>query len=139
MATFPILSPCLSNFTCTLSCMYKYSLYKFFLNITLPSRNSPFTTWYHKYLALFLMGSLEQQTILVTGGAGFIGSHTALQLLQQGFKVHAIDNLDNSVKEALDRVRELVGQELSNNLYFHLVIFRFLCFINFQDSMTLGY
>lgn len=85
------------------------------------------------------MGSLEQQTILVTGGAGFIGSHTALQLLQQGFKVHVIDNLDNSVKEALDRVRELVGQELSNNLYFHLVIFRFLCFINFQDSMTLGY
>lgn len=66
------------------------------------------------------MGSLEQQTILVTGGAGFIGSHTVVQLLEEGFKVYIIDNLDNSVKEAVDRVRELVGQDLSNNLHFQL-------------------
>lgn len=84
------------------------------------------------------MGSLEQQTILVTGGAGFIGSHTVVQLLEEGFKVYIIDNLDNSVKEAVDRVRELVGQELSNNLHFHLVISLFLYLAEFQDFYFLN-
>ncbi|KAL5551780.1 hypothetical protein UlMin_001956 [Ulmus minor] len=65
------------------------------------------------------MGS-EQQTILVTGGAGFIGSHTVVQLLKEGFAVSIIDNLDNSVLEAVDRVKDLVGPELSKKLQFHL-------------------
>ncbi|PON58339.1 UDP-glucose 4-epimerase [Parasponia andersonii] len=65
------------------------------------------------------MGSAEQ-TILVTGGAGFIGSHTVVQLLNEGFTVSIIDNLDNSVIEAVDRVRELVGPALSKKLRFHL-------------------
>ncbi|MCL7027156.1 hypothetical protein MKW94_020715 [Papaver nudicaule] len=60
------------------------------------------------------------QTILVTGGAGFIGTHTVIQLLNEGFNVHIIDNLDNSVEEAVDRVRSLVGEELSKKLKFHL-------------------
>ncbi|KAI9128596.1 hypothetical protein K1719_000079 [Acacia pycnantha] len=55
----------------------------------------------------------SDQTILVTGGAGFIGSHTVVQLLNNGFKVSVIDNLDNSVMKALDRVREVVGPQLS--------------------------
>lgn len=65
------------------------------------------------------MGSV-QQTILVTGGAGFIGSHTVVQLLHEGFAVSIIDNLDNSVIEAVDRVRKLVGPSLSKKLRFHL-------------------
>ncbi|KAK8946073.1 Bifunctional UDP-glucose 4-epimerase and UDP-xylose 4-epimerase 1 [Platanthera guangdongensis] len=63
------------------------------------------------------------QNILVTGGAGFIGTHTVLQLLREGFRVSIIDNLNNSVEEAVDRVRNLVGPELSHNLRFHLVFF----------------
>ncbi|XP_004298746.1 PREDICTED: bifunctional UDP-glucose 4-epimerase and UDP-xylose 4-epimerase 1 [Fragaria vesca subsp. vesca] len=65
------------------------------------------------------MGSIEQ-TILVTGGAGFIGSHTAVQLLNEGFRVVIFDNLDNSCIEAVHRVRELVGPKLSQKLQFHL-------------------
>ncbi|MFQ6670127.1 hypothetical protein Gotur_035155 [Gossypium turneri] len=62
----------------------------------------------------------SQKTILVTGGAGFIGTHTVVQLLNEGFKVSIIDNLDNSVIEAVDRVKELVGPELSKKLQFNL-------------------
>ncbi|KAK2385048.1 UDP-glucose 4-epimerase Uge1 [Trifolium repens] len=58
------------------------------------------------------------QKILVTGGAGFIGTHTVVQLLNGGFNVSIIDNFDNSVMEAVDRVRELVGSNLSQNLEF---------------------
>uniref|UniRef100_A0A1J3FLH1 UDP-glucose 4-epimerase n=1 Tax=Noccaea caerulescens TaxID=107243 RepID=A0A1J3FLH1_NOCCA len=66
------------------------------------------------------MGSSVEQNILVTGGAGFIGTHTVVQLLKEGFKVSIIDNLDNSVIEAVDRVRELVGPDLSKKLEFNL-------------------
>uniref|UniRef100_A0A1D1XKU7 UDP-glucose 4-epimerase n=1 Tax=Anthurium amnicola TaxID=1678845 RepID=A0A1D1XKU7_9ARAE len=62
----------------------------------------------------------QQHNILVTGGAGFIGTHTVLQLLKEGFRVSIIDNLDNSVEEAVDRVRDLAGPDLSRNLTFHL-------------------
>jgi UDP-glucose 4-epimerase len=56
--------------------------------------------------------------ILVTGGAGFIGTHTVLQLLKEGFRVSIIDNLDNSCVEAVARVRSMVGPELSKKLDF---------------------
>lgn len=48
--------------------------------------------------------------ILVTGGAGYIGSHTTLVLLQQGHDVVVVDNLDNSKPEALRRVAQLAGR-----------------------------
>ncbi len=50
--------------------------------------------------------------ILVTGGAGYIGSHTCLELLQAGHEVVVVDNLDNSVEESLHRVRALTGREV---------------------------
>ena len=49
--------------------------------------------------------------VLLTGGAGYIGSHTALCLLQAGFEVVALDNLTNSNPEALRRVEELTGKK----------------------------
>ncbi|KAJ7944884.1 UDP-glucose 4-epimerase [Quillaja saponaria] len=67
-----------------------------------------------------MASSESAQRILVTGGAGFIGSHTVVQLLKAEFRVSIIDNLDNSAMEAVDRVRDLVGPELSQNLEFHL-------------------
>ena len=45
--------------------------------------------------------------VLLTGGAGYIGSHTALCLLQAGHDVVVLDNLDNSSPESLRRVQEL--------------------------------
>lgn len=53
------------------------------------------------------------QTILVTGGAGYIGSHACLCLLEAGFEVVVIDNLSNSSEQALRRVERLAGKNLS--------------------------
>ncbi len=50
--------------------------------------------------------------ILVTGGAGYIGSHTVLELLENGEDVIVIDNLSNSNREALVRVEALTGKKL---------------------------
>jgi UDP-glucose 4-epimerase len=47
--------------------------------------------------------------ILVTGGAGFIGSHTIVELYHAGHDVVVVDNLCNSSRESLKRVAELVG------------------------------
>ncbi|KAH9606143.1 hypothetical protein KSS87_006879 [Heliosperma pusillum] len=55
------------------------------------------------------------KNILVTGGAGYIGSHTALQLLQGGYNVVVLDNLDNSSEIALHRVKQLAS-DFSHNL-----------------------
>ena len=50
--------------------------------------------------------------ILVTGGAGYIGSHTAVELLNSGHEVIVADNLSNSSEKALDRVKEITGKDL---------------------------
>ncbi len=53
------------------------------------------------------------QTILVTGGAGYIGSHTTVELLSAGYEVIVIDNLSNSSAAALDRVAEIAGRPVT--------------------------
>ncbi|CAN1332983.1 Bifunctional UDP-glucose 4-epimerase and UDP-xylose 4-epimerase 1 [Linum perenne] len=67
---------------------------------------------------------LDGKLILVTGGAGFIGTHTVVQLLKEGFRVSIIDNFDNSCREALDRVKEVVGPALAAKIEFHFVDLR---------------
>ncbi len=52
-------------------------------------------------------------TILVTGGAGYIGSHTCVELLNAGYDVVVVDNLCNSCKESLVRVEEITGKKLT--------------------------
>ena len=51
-------------------------------------------------------------TILVTGGAGYIGSHTCVELLNQGFEVIIVDNLVNSSAIAVDRIQQITGKKL---------------------------
>ncbi|MDZ4141391.1 MAG: UDP-glucose 4-epimerase GalE [Methylotenera sp.] len=52
-------------------------------------------------------------SILVTGGAGYIGSHTCLELLNAGFDVVVLDNLSNSKVESLKRVEKITGRSLT--------------------------
>lgn len=51
--------------------------------------------------------------VLVTGGAGYIGSHTCIELLTTGHEVCAIDNLSNGHIEAIERVKRLSNKNLT--------------------------
>ena len=50
--------------------------------------------------------------ILITGGAGCIGSHTAVELLNEGYEVVVLDNLSNSKIEVLDKIKTITGKEV---------------------------
>ena len=51
--------------------------------------------------------------ILVTGGAGYIGSHTCVELLDAGYEVVVLDNLSNSSEKSLERVESLTGKKVT--------------------------
>jgi UDP-glucose 4-epimerase len=55
---------------------------------------------------------MDSRPILVTGGAGYIGSHTCVELLEAGYRVVVVDNLSNSKETALERVRAITGKPL---------------------------
>ncbi|MBE6573742.1 MAG: UDP-glucose 4-epimerase GalE [Ruminococcaceae bacterium] len=54
---------------------------------------------------------MENKKILLTGGAGYIGSHTAVELLNDGWQVVIADNFSNSCPEVLNRIEELTGKK----------------------------
>ena len=53
----------------------------------------------------------DKTCVLVTGGAGFIGSHTCVELLQNGYQVVIVDDLSNSSEVAVDRIRQITGAQ----------------------------
>ena len=50
-------------------------------------------------------------SILVTGGAGFIGSHTCVELLNAGYEIVVLDNFYNSNPESLNRIKKITGKD----------------------------
>ena len=52
-------------------------------------------------------------TILVTGGTGFIGSHTCVELLDAGYDVVIIDNLSNSKKDVVSYIEKITGKKVA--------------------------
>ena len=59
-------------------------------------------------------------TVLLPGGAGYIGSHTAVELLESGYDVVIIDDFSNSNKKAIDNIKKITGK----NLKFYEVDYR---------------
>ena len=56
--------------------------------------------------------------VLVTGGAGFIGSHTVVELLQGGYQAVIVDDLSNASEKVLDRIAQIVGEEAAERMSF---------------------
>ena len=69
-----------------------------------------------------LASSHSELTVLVTGGAGFIGSHTCIELLEQGYNVVIVDDLSNSSSIAVDRIRELSDADKKQLVFYECSI-----------------
>ena len=85
--------------------------------------------------------------ILVTGGTGYIGSHTVVELQNVGHDVVVIDNLANSSEKSLNRVMEITGKKVDfykidirdfNALCSLLDKYKFDCCIHFAGSKAVG-
>ena len=57
-----------------------------------------------------------KECVLISGGAGYIGSHTAVELIQAGYDVVIVDNLSNSEMAAVEGVRQITGVDVSFEL-----------------------
>ena len=75
------------------------------------------TNFYHKRWNVVIMNTVESEEmnmkILVTGGTGYIGSHTCVELLNAGYEVVIIDNLYNSKLEVVDKIKQLTNKEFA--------------------------
>lgn len=58
---------------------------------------------------------MSKKTILVAGGCGYIGSHTIVDLIENGFEVVCADNLSNATEDALEGIRKITGQQIVNH------------------------
>ena len=61
----------------------------------------------------------QDTCVLVTGGAGFIGSHTVVELLARNYQVVVVDDLSNSSPIAIDRIKQIAGEDAAKNLTFY--------------------
>ena len=57
-------------------------------------------------------------SILITGGAGFIGSHTCIEMQNAGYDVVVVDNLDNSSSKSLERVEKITGKPVEKKVLY---------------------
>jgi len=62
---------------------------------------------------LRLRGGSSKGTVLITGGAGYIGTHTSVALMEAGYDVMVLDNFSNSCPKALERVKEITGKSIT--------------------------
>ena len=58
------------------------------------------------------------KNILVTGGTGFIGSHTCLKLVESGYKVFILDSLINSYKKVIEDIKKISSRNLEGKILF---------------------
>ncbi|HJB54426.1 MAG TPA: SDR family NAD(P)-dependent oxidoreductase, partial [Candidatus Olsenella avistercoris] len=61
----------------------------------------------------------QDTCVLVTGGAGFIGSHTVVELLKGGYQVVIVDDLSNASPKVRERIKTIVGESAAGNLAFY--------------------